>query len=143
MEVLQDKDNFLTNRKEIKVVVDSEKNPTYDEAKDIVINEFNADKENVVVKKIKGKFGRDTFLISAFIYKSKEDKEYFEPKSKGNSEGDNAEEGKGEAKESEGKPDAGEKEESKADESKADDEKGKEKEKDAKEDENKEGEKRE
>ena len=80
MEVLEEKENFLLDRKEIKIIVDAEKNPSYVEALNLVSEKFKAEKDNVVIKGIKGKFGRDTFLISAFIYKSKEDKEKFEKK---------------------------------------------------------------
>lgn len=82
MEITEEKDNFLTNRKEIKIIVGAEKNPSFDEALDLICREFKADKELVVVRGIKGKFGRNTFLISSFIYKSKEDKEKFEKKKK-------------------------------------------------------------
>ncbi len=81
MKILQDKDNFLTNRKEVKVIVEAEKNPSYEDAEKVISKQFNV-KENIVVKKVKGKFGRKTFLISAFIYNSNEDKERFEPKDK-------------------------------------------------------------
>ncbi len=70
------------NRKELKVVVESAKNPSFDEALVLVAGKFKASPENIVVKKVKGKFGRDTFLIEANIYKTKEDKEKFEPKKK-------------------------------------------------------------
>jgi len=80
MEILEDKDNFLFNRKEVKIVVKAEKNPGFEEAGKIISEQFKADKENFVVKEVQGKFGRKTFLISAFIYKSKEDKEKYEPK---------------------------------------------------------------
>lgn len=81
-DILEEKKNFLINRKEIKVIVKAEKNPNREEASSILEKEFKADKENIVVKGVKGKFGRNTFLISAFIYDSKEDKEKFEPKEK-------------------------------------------------------------
>lgn len=83
MRVLEEKENFLTNRKEIKIIAEADKNPTFQEAENLIVKEFKSDKENIVVKGVKGKFGRNTFLISAFIYKSKEDKEMFEPKVKG------------------------------------------------------------
>ncbi len=82
MEKLQEKENFLTKRKEVKVVIERDKNPSYEEAKQIISDEFKSDKERIIIKKVKGKFGRDTFLISAFIYDSKEDRERFEGKEK-------------------------------------------------------------
>jgi len=82
MEILEQKENHLLNRKEIKIIVEAEKNPNYNEASEMIVKEFKGDKENIVVKLVRGKFGRGTFLISGFIYKSKEDKEKFEPKKK-------------------------------------------------------------
>ena len=82
MEILEDKENPLFNRKEVKFIVQAEKNPRYDEAANIVSEQFKAEKDNIVVKLVQGKFGIDTFLVSAFIYKTKEDKEKFEPKKK-------------------------------------------------------------
>jgi len=82
MEILQDKDNFLMNRKELKLIVEAAKNPSYPEAEAIIVEKFKTQPENIAIKQVKGKFGRDTFLISAFIYKTKEDKEKFEPKLK-------------------------------------------------------------
>tara|TARA_Y100000310_G_C20609258_1_gene777158 strand:- start:519 stop:941 length:423 start_codon:yes stop_codon:yes gene_type:complete len=93
VEILEQKENFLTNRKEIKIIVEAEKNPTYEEASKIITEEFKADSELVIVKKIKGKFGTNTFLISCFIYNSKEDKENFEKKKEKKKDGEKQEEG--------------------------------------------------
>ncbi len=82
MKVLQDNQNELLNRKEIKLVVEAGKNPTMDEAAEIVSKEFKSDKESIKVKKVMGRFGRSTFLIIANVYKNKEDKEKIEPKTK-------------------------------------------------------------
>jgi len=78
MKTIEDKDNFLLNRKEVKVLVDSKKNPTYKEAEEILIKEFDSSNDCIVVRRVKGKFGRNTFLISGFVYNSKEDKEKIE-----------------------------------------------------------------
>jgi ribosomal protein S24E len=82
MNIIQDKDNFLFNRKEIRIIVEAEKSPSFEQASDIVSKEFKVEKDNIVIKEVRGKFGRNTFLISGFIYKTKEDKEKFEPKKK-------------------------------------------------------------
>ena len=79
---LENKDNYLLNRKEIKIVIQADKNPSFNEALLIFNKEFKADPEATVIKNVKGKFGRDTFLLTAFVYKTKEDKEKFEPKAK-------------------------------------------------------------
>jgi ribosomal protein S24E len=82
MEILEDKQNIFLNRREVKIVVEAEKTPTYEDAINILSEQFRADKNLIVVKHVKGRFGRDTFLITAFIYKSEEDKERYEPKKK-------------------------------------------------------------
>lgn len=82
MKVLEDKENFLFNRKEVKILVESDSNPKYQEAEAIIVMEFKAALENIAIKRIKGEFGQHSFVISAFIYKSKEDKEKYEPKPK-------------------------------------------------------------
>ncbi len=78
MEIIEDKENFLLNRKEIKIVVEAEKTPSLEEALNIVSENFKAEKDLIVINQVKGKFGRNTFLISAFIYKNKEDKDKLE-----------------------------------------------------------------
>jgi ribosomal protein S24E len=77
--ILQDKENALLNRREIKLIIESEKNPTYKEAKKIIAEDFKAQEENISIKLVKGKFGRNTFLLSANIYKTVEDKNKIEP----------------------------------------------------------------
>jgi ribosomal protein S24E len=80
IKVLEEKNNSLLNRKEIKIIADAVKNPSFPESCKIVADQFKAKEELVEVKEIKGKFGRDTFLISAHIYNNKEDKDKLEKK---------------------------------------------------------------
>jgi len=82
MKIVEDKENSLLNRREVKAVIQAGKNPSFKEAEDLISEKFKAEKENIAVKAIKGKFGRDTFLLTAFIYKTKEDKEMIERKEK-------------------------------------------------------------
>lgn len=82
MKILEEKNNFLSNRKEITFIIESEKNPNFEEITSLVSEHLKGEKENVAVKQIKGKFGRDTFKVVAYLYNSKEDKEKFEPKKK-------------------------------------------------------------
>ena len=82
MKILEEKNNSLASRHEFKAIIESEKNPTFDEVSEIVAKHFKGEKENVAIKEIRGKFGRGTFKISAFMYSSKEAKENFEPKKK-------------------------------------------------------------
>jgi len=82
MKIIQDRQNDLLKRREVKVVVESSNNPSIDEAKKIVVDEFKVGEGGISIKKVAGKFGRKTFLIVANIYKSKEDKDKAEPKTK-------------------------------------------------------------
>lgn len=95
--IIEEKQNFLLNRKEVKVIVEAAKNPSYEEAEKIISEKFDTPLELVVIKAIKGKFGMNSFLISAFIYKSKEDKEQFEPKKKEKKEAEQKQEQTGQA----------------------------------------------
>ena len=79
---MKDLQNKLLNRREVQVVMESSSNPGFEGAKKIIGDNFKAKEEMIAVKKVKGKFGRDTFLVDAFIYDSVRDKERIEPKVK-------------------------------------------------------------
>ena len=79
---MKDLQNKLLNRREVQVVMESSSNPGFEGAKKIIGDNFKAKEEMIAVKKVKGKFGRDTFLVDAFIYDSVGDKERIEPKVK-------------------------------------------------------------
>jgi len=80
MEILTDKDNFLLKRREVKFVIEADKNPSFEEAGFLIAKDFNAHADHIAVKEVNGKFGRNTFLIKAFIYANKDDKAKFEKK---------------------------------------------------------------
>jgi len=80
--VIQDLRNELLKRREVKLIIRENKNPGFANALKIITEQFNAKEENIVVKEVKSKFGKDTFLIDAFIYDSVADKERIEPKKK-------------------------------------------------------------
>jgi ribosomal protein S24E len=82
MEVLKDFKNDLLKRRELKIVIEAEKNPSYEETKKILVDEFKAKEDAIVVNQLKGKFGRKTFLIDASVYDNKEALEVAEPKPK-------------------------------------------------------------
>ncbi|MCX8158794.1 MAG: 30S ribosomal protein S24e [Candidatus Pacearchaeota archaeon] len=81
-DIIKDFKNDLLKRREVKVVIKESKNPGFERALKIIAEQFNANEENIVIKELKSKFGRDTFLIDAFIYDSVEDKNRIEPKKK-------------------------------------------------------------
>jgi len=82
MKTLEDKQNVLLKRREVKIIVEAGKNPSMQEASKAIAENFKTAEENVAIKEIKGKFGMKTFLISANVYNNKEDKEKIEPKKK-------------------------------------------------------------
>lgn len=80
--ILEEKDNPLFNRKEVKIIVSSDANPSKTDSEKLLSEKFSGSPETIVIKAIRGKFGRNTFLINANIYKSAEDKIKSEPKPK-------------------------------------------------------------
>jgi len=75
MEIKKDFKNELLNRREVKVVMEADKNISFPEATKLIADSFKASEEVVLVESIKGKFGMKTFLISASIYNTKEQME--------------------------------------------------------------------
>jgi len=82
MQIIEEKQNTLFKRKELKILVETSVTPSINEAEKIISDKFSSPIENIKVDKVKGKFGRKTFLIDAKIYNSLEDKERIEPKKK-------------------------------------------------------------
>ncbi len=82
MNIIKDFKNDLLKRREVKVVITSKSNPGFTTASKLVSDEFKVKEDVLAVKNVKSKFGRDTFLIDAFIYHSANDKERIEPKPK-------------------------------------------------------------
>ncbi len=91
MNIIEDKNNDLLGRREVKIIIEAEKTPSFSEATKIVAEQFKSNEENIAVKKIKGRFGKNTFLISANIYKSKEGKDKIEPQKELKKEGQSVE----------------------------------------------------
>jgi len=73
--IIKQKENPLFKRKEVEVNFESNIPPKMQEAAEILSKEFSSSPENVKIKKIAGKFGSRSFIISANVYHSKEDKE--------------------------------------------------------------------
>lgn len=82
LEIVEDKKNGLLNRREVSVIISADSNPGFAKAQEVISSELKASDDSIVVRNVKSKFGRDTFLISAFIYDSVADKERVEPKKK-------------------------------------------------------------
>lgn len=80
--ILNQRENPLFNRKEVEVNIEASVAPKISEAEEIIAKEFSSSPENVKIKKIRGNFGSNEFVITAKVYTSKEEKEKIEPKSK-------------------------------------------------------------
>ncbi len=78
----KERNNVLMNRKEFKLLVEAEVTPSKQEVTRLIASETKKSEDLVVVKKIKSKFGRKTFLIIAFVYDSKEEMDKIEKKKK-------------------------------------------------------------
>lgn len=90
MKTLVDFKNSLLKRREIKAVIESSSNPGFANSQKMISEEFKAKEEEIVVKAVKSKFGRNTFLIDAFIYESVKAKDRVEPKKKVKKKADGA-----------------------------------------------------
>jgi len=82
LKIVEEKENSLFNRRELLLNLDSEVSPKREEVFDLIASEFSVPKENVVIKKITGNFGSNSFDIHVMIYSSEEDKNKTEPKLK-------------------------------------------------------------
>lgn len=81
-EILKQRENPLFNRKEIEISIETNVAPKISEAEAFIAKELSSNPENVKIKKIKGNFGSQRFIISANIYNSKEDKDKIEKSKK-------------------------------------------------------------
>ena len=75
MEVETEKRNDILKRLELSLELESEINPNFSDVKKQLAEQFSKPEENINVSSIKGSFGRNSFLIKAVIYDSKEDLE--------------------------------------------------------------------
>lgn len=82
MKTILDTKNSLLKRREVKVLVESASNPGFVAAGSDIASQFKAKEDSIAIKAVRGKFGRNTFLIDAYIYDSAADKAKIEPKVK-------------------------------------------------------------
>ena len=62
--------------------MEASSNPGFEKALNLIAQQFKAKEDSIVIKTLKSKFGRNTFLIDAFIYDSIRDKSLIEPRKK-------------------------------------------------------------
>ncbi|MFH1290287.1 MAG: hypothetical protein ABIH92_02655 [Nanoarchaeota archaeon] len=82
MNILKDTKNSLLKRREIQFTLESSSNPGFKGSKQAISRGTKAQEDNIAIKFVKNNFGANEFLVEAFIYDSKEDKERIEPKPK-------------------------------------------------------------
>ncbi|MBM3233453.1 hypothetical protein FJZ18_04795 [Candidatus Pacearchaeota archaeon] len=74
--------NSILKRIEIEYIVEAPQNPGFQKATEMVSDKLKAPSENIAIKAVRGNFGKNQFLIEAFVYESASDKERIEPKKK-------------------------------------------------------------
>lgn len=72
--IIEEKENSLFKRKEVKFTIDAEITPSHADTRKIISEKFSVPEEKIRIKKILGKFGSKNFTISAYIYASEKDK---------------------------------------------------------------------
>ena len=82
MEIINDFRNELLKRREMEIKINQEGNPGFSGAMDKIVEHLKTDKERIVVRAVRSKFGENDFLIEAFVYDSVEDKVKTEPRKK-------------------------------------------------------------
>ncbi len=80
--LLNNFENALFNRREIKFSVTAKSTPNHEEIEKFISEKFKLPVENIKLKQIKGEFGSNVFVIKANLYSSMEDKENIENKKK-------------------------------------------------------------
>lgn len=82
MNITNNHRNELLKRREMSVEIEHSSNPGYVEAQKIIADTAKTSEENIKIKKITSKFGRNTFIIDANVYDSADKKQEIEPKPK-------------------------------------------------------------
>jgi ribosomal protein S24E len=80
--IVIENENPLFNRREIEGVISASVAPKRTDVAEAPSKKFSSPVENIEVETIEGRFGSSEFLIVARIYKSKEDREATELRSK-------------------------------------------------------------
>jgi len=88
LKIIEEKVNNVFKRKEVKFEMHFTKSPSKGEIAELIEKKFSSQKEMIVIDSIKGRFGSPSFLVSAKIYKSEQDKDKTEPKSKKDKKGE-------------------------------------------------------
>ena len=83
MELIEEKQNSLLNRKELILnISELESPPSMETAKKMVAEKFSVPEENIHISRIAGKFGSKEFTLLANIYSSNSEREKFHVRKK-------------------------------------------------------------
>lgn len=77
MNIKNDTRNELLKRNELKIVLVTDKTPSFASVKEMISKDYKKPVENIDVLKISGNFGRKEFDITADVYDDKKDLENF------------------------------------------------------------------
>jgi ribosomal protein S24E len=83
--------NLVFDRKEIQGTIISESAPSNKEAVSLLAKKLSISEDSVKIKGVYGKFGMKEFQVKANVYKSKEDRNKIERKTKKEIEGEKKE----------------------------------------------------
>ena len=75
METKKDFKNSLLQRREIVFALESDKNPSFPEMTKKIAEDFKAAEDCILIEGINGAYGSKSFVISASIYDSKEQRD--------------------------------------------------------------------
>jgi ribosomal protein S24E len=82
LKILEEKNNALFKRKEVKATLESEITPSRSNILELLSKHFSVSPENIKIRAIRGNFGIKVFNIEANIYESVEEKNIVEIKKK-------------------------------------------------------------
>jgi len=83
MNIIEEKQNVLLNRRELKLnVSDLESPPSMDVARKMVSEKFSMPEEQIHINKIAGKFGTKGFTIIANLYNTNSERDKFHLRNK-------------------------------------------------------------
>jgi len=83
IEVIEEKENKLLNRKEIKATITGfEKTPTREEVRNQLIAKLGSDEKKLLLDEIKQEYGKKQAIAFVKIYKNEEELQKYEPKYK-------------------------------------------------------------
>lgn len=82
MKIMKDSYNKLLKRREVDIIIETEKNPGFERATATIAEQFKVDPQVIALKAVRNNFGTRKFILKAYIYDSVDDKTRLEPRKK-------------------------------------------------------------